>query len=376
MSRHRLAWLQALQDPAVVRGWSLDEWQDQLRLARRLRLLARLAAAVLDEPSVGAALPREVHDTLVGERRLSTARTTAMRWGLGWVSRALAGADYPRVLLKGAAYVMQGLPNAQGRMPSDIDILVPRHAIADAQARLLAQGWEEIAVDPHDHRYYHEWSHEVPPMRHGLHLMELDLHHNILPPVARDRVDAALLLGELRPLAQPPEAADGPWWTLSPEDQVLHCAVHLFNDSELRDRLRDLVDLDTLLRSHGVQPGFDERLIRRAQTLRLTDALVLGTSLCAEWLGTPCTASMKAWCQPRLRQPRLAVLRRLFAAVLYPTAADDEPGWPAEAAARALLLRHHWRRLPLPLLLRHVVHKWTKNTGPDPKGKGSATDPA
>jgi hypothetical protein len=231
------AWLPALRDPAVVLGWDLAQWEYVIRLSRRLRLLGRLAEGVA-AAGLLEQVPAQAARHLRAEMHVSRWRTAALRWVLERVDTALAQAPYPRVLLKGAAYLGQELPIAHGRLPSDADILVPLEHLADAQARLLRAGWAEAGMDDHDQRYYREWSHELPPMRHPLHALELDLHHNIVPPVARATVDAAPLLARLQPSIWPG------WQVLQPADQVLHSATHLFGDSEARDRLRDLVDLD------------------------------------------------------------------------------------------------------------------------------------
>ena len=57
----------------------------------------------------------------------------------------------------------QGLPIAAGRLPSDLDILVPRTALPAAQNSLAAAGWRTVDMDEHDRLYYEDWSHEVPP---------------------------------------------------------------------------------------------------------------------------------------------------------------------------------------------------------------------
>ena len=74
------------------------------------------------------------------------------------------------------------LPIAAGRLPSDLDILVPRAHLGEAQSRLRDIGWVEPALDEHDRRYYLQWSHELPPMQHAEYSVELDVHHHILPP--------------------------------------------------------------------------------------------------------------------------------------------------------------------------------------------------
>lgn len=349
-----LAWLKALQQPEATRTWTLAQWDHRVRLARRLRLLGRLAESVLGA-GLAERLPQPVVHALQAEARLARARCQALLWCRERAGEALIGLGAPLVLLKGAAYLAQRLPNAAGRLPSDLDILVPAQALPEARRRLLAAGWEEVALDAHDQRYYREWSHELPPMRHALHAIELDVHHNILPPVARDRVDAALLLQAARPVAH---ADAEPWWVLGPEDQVLHCAAHLLNDSEHRDRLRDLVDLQVLMAVHGAaEPDFGARLVARARQLRLHDALVLGAALVAEGLKAPLDPALQPVVQRAMVQRRLATLKRRFATVLAPRDPEAEPGLGVRLAETALLVRHHWRRMPLPLLVRHTWHK-------------------
>ncbi len=331
--------------------WSLGEWERTIRLARRLRLLARLAQALTDAGLLEQ-VPLQPRRLLLAEQRLSLARTTAMTWALKRVGDVLGDAAYPAVLLKGAAYIGQALRIAAGRMPSDVDILVPHSHLEDARARLVEAGWSETELDEHDRQYYREWSHEIPPMRHPVHAIELDLHHNILPPVARTRVDAGMLLQRLRPSHWPA------WQVLCPQDQVLHSAAHLFQDSEARDRVRDLVDLDGLLRHFGAEPGFWAELTSRAQALGLSEQLALACHFCTGWLGTPVPEeAARAIAALGPSAMRRAWLLPLLARILTPTEPDDMPALSQDLAATALLARYHYNRMPMRLLLPHLWHK-------------------
>ena len=346
-----MAWLQALRQPQLALEWPLSEWERVVRLSRRLRLLARLAESLMAAGLINQ-VPAPARRHLIAEQRLSRWRSAAMVWTLERVGTMLGDAPYPRVLLKGAAYIGQDLPIAAGRLPSDLDILVPQVHLAEAQARLTQAGWKTQDLDEHDRRYYYEWSHEVPPMHHPLLALELDLHHNILPPLARTHVDADALLGRLQPSKWPA------WQVLDQVDQVLHSAAHLFLDSEARDRLRDLVDLDGLFRHFGNRPGFWAQLPARAQELGLSEPLALACHFTTRWLGTPmpdaAVESMAAAGPPRLRQ---AWLFPLLEKILIPTEPDDSPSITQELAATVLLARYHRQRLPLRLLVPHLWHK-------------------
>ena len=347
----RLAWVAAIREPQLTVAWTLAEWEHVIRVARRLRLLARLAEG-LDASGLLAQVPVAPRRHLIAEQRVSHYRTAAMAWALERIMAALGEPDFPCVLLKGAAYLGQGLPIAAGRLPSDVDILVPQAELATVQARLQTEGWNEVTLDEHDQRYYREWSHEVPPMRHPLHPIELDLHHNILPPVARTRVDARLLLAHVRPSKWPG------WQVLQPVDQVLHSAAHLFLDSEARDRVRDLVDLDGLLRHFGHEAGFWDALLTRSRELSLNEPLALAAHFCVEWLGTPMPADIQARvgaCGPSA--VRRAWLLPVLSAVLTPTDPDERPPWKQTLAAAIFLARYHRGRMPMRILVPHLWHK-------------------
>jgi len=95
-------------------------------------------------------------------------------------------------------------------------------------------------------------------------LPDSDVHHAILPKTARLKPDSAKLLAASHRLA------GEPWLrVLAPVDMVLHAAAHLFLNEEFSNGLRDLVDLDSLLRHFGAEPGFWERLAARGRELDL-----------------------------------------------------------------------------------------------------------
>lgn len=346
-----LGWLPALREPQLALSWTICQWQHVVPMARRLRLLSRLAAH-LDAAGLIDQIPEAPRRHLIGEHRLSAWRVQAITWGMERIQRVLSDAPYPRVLLKGAAYLAQGLPIAGGRLPSDLDILVPQAHLNNALDRLQQDGWNAGDMSAPDLQYYREWSHEAPPMTHPLHRVELDLHHNILPPVARTTVDADLLLARLQPLQ------DTGWQVLHPVDQVLHSAAHLFLDSELQDRIRDLVDLDGLMRHFGRDLDFWKELPARAIQLGLAEPLALATHFTTGWLGTPVPAStlkaIEAIAPPAHRR---AWLLPILEAALWPRGPNDRQRLRQEAAALVVLTRYHYNRLPVRLLIPHLWRK-------------------
>ncbi len=352
MNDPRIAWTAAIREPELASAWTLAEWEFVVRLARRLRLLARLAES-LDQARLLERVPNVVRRHLVAERQVSRFRTAALVWALERIRSTLGPVPYPCVLLKGAAYAGQNLPIAHGRLPTDVDVLVPRSHLDSFQRALVADGWSEVALDAHDQRYYREYSHELPPMRHPLHAIELDVHHDILPPLARTRVDIGLMLERVEPSVWPG------WCVLQPTDQVLHSAAHLFFDSQARDRLRDLVDLDGLLRHFGQRdPGFFDELVARATQIGLAQPLALAVHFCARWLGTP----IQAGAMHQLQRHRPGGAQRWWlmptlAALLWPAHPDAPSPRSQRVAAALFLARYHASRLPLGLLVPHLMRK-------------------
>lgn len=347
----QLDWLQALRRPDAVLSWTLPQWERVVRLARRLRLLGQLAETLAANELLQS-VPTQARRHLIAEQRVSRWRVRAIAWTAERVTAMLGETSYPRVLLKGASYVAQGLPIALGRLPSDLDVMVPRSHVADALTRLEAGGWKQVELDEHDQRYYFEWSHEVPPLLHPLHEVELDLHHNILPPVARTTTNADALL------ARSQSCDWAGWKVLDPVDQVLHCAAHLFLDPDARERMRDLVDLDGMFRHFGGTPGFWAALPERSFALNLTEPLALACHFATAWLGTPVPEEAAEAISDAARRDRFQPLLRAFLhQVLMPVEPDQDPGFGQRVSALLLLSRYHRNRMPLRYLVPHLWHK-------------------
>ena len=147
---------------------------------------------------------------------------------------------------------------------------------------LTIHGWSTTHHNAYDQRYYRQWMHELPPLRHNTRATVLDVHHAILPLTARLKPSSAKLLAASRPLAGHDRLR-----VLCPADMVLHSATHLFHNEELSHGLRDLTDLDILLRHFGPEPGFWEELPRRAAELDLVRPLYYGLRFASHFLGTP-----------------------------------------------------------------------------------------
>lgn len=339
----------ALRSPAVVMAWSLPQWEALVRNARRTNLLPRVALAVA-ELGLLPRLPQAPRAHLEAARTLAQAQAEAVRREVAYIDRALAPMGVPLVLLKGAAYLLAGLPAARGRLFADIDILVPRAALANVEATLMLHGWQTNKTNPYDQRYYRRWMHELPPLKHNSRQTILDVHHAILPTTARLKPDSAKLLAAARLLKGEPRLR-----VLAPVDMVLHSATHLFCNEDVGNNLRDLVDVDSLLRTFTHERDFWPSLTSRALELDLTRPLYYALRYAVRIFGTAVPPAVLGAAESG-RPP--SIMRKLMDALFLRTLQADRADEGLASLARgSLYVRAHWLRMPPLLLARHLTVK-------------------
>ena len=342
--------LDVLRDPARMATLALRDWDLLLRQSAAAGLLPRIAMQA-DELGLNARVPDAVRPHLTAARTLANKQRQAVRWEARRLARALAKIDGPVLLLKGAAYAIADLPPAAGRLFGDIDILVPHPQLGQVEAALMLAGWHTQKQDDYDQRYYRRWMHELPPMTHIRRGTVLDVHHSLLPETARIRTQAAPILAAAQALADPP-GLNIPANT----DLVLHSACHLFHEGEWGHGLRDLVDLDALLRAFATEPTFWSTLLIRAKTLNLGRPLYYALDCCQRWLHTPIPPNVIADCPHRPPGWQRAIMRNLFDAGLG-SAHQSCHGRVPKLATFALYIRGHYLRMPWHLLLPHLLHQ-------------------
>jgi hypothetical protein len=343
--------LQALREPAAMASFDADTWDIVVRQAAGAGLLGRLAALAQRE-GIEARLPPAVWRHMRAFLTVAEQQRRAVLWELVQLTRSLAAVEGPVLLLKGAAYVAADLPPAPGRVFSDIDIMVRRSSLDATEAALMLDGWNSASHDDYDQRYYRRWMHELPPMMHIRRQTVLDVHHTILPETARIRTRPEAIIDAARRLADFPR-----FCVPCDADLVLHGATHLFHEGEWQQGLRNLADLDALLRSFGSRPGFWDELLARASTLNLGRPLFYGLRYARRFLATPIPPHVEARCPGRPPRIMLAGMDALFRGGF--ACAHHSSRTPfAVLASAALYLRSHWLRMPMRLLLPHLAYKF------------------
>ncbi|HEX5183680.1 MAG TPA: nucleotidyltransferase family protein [Allosphingosinicella sp.] len=327
-----LTLVRLLADPAGA--GAVADWTSLLAAARAESLLGTLAHR-LD----GQKLPPKVDAILAAARADAAQARTQALWEAEMARRALAPLGLPAVLLKGTAYAAAGLSPAAGRSIGDLDILVPRAGLPEVERVLLAYGWEWVKDDSYDDLYYRRWMHELPPLIHKERDRMIDVHHTILPLTARRTPDAEALIAARRPLG------DGALSILAPADMVIHAAAHLFADGDLAGGLRNLWDIDRLLRDFAAEPDFWQQLRERAERHQMLSPVLRAGRIANDLYGTPVPDGWRVWDSA---DP-------LFKARLL---ARDSWGRATRPALRlGFYVRSHALRMPPLMLARHL---WTK----------------
>lgn len=333
-------------------------WETLLAQSRSTLLTARLALWLQHKgwwPDVPEAARQHLANALVR----TTRQHRQTQWEVDRIADALQLLPGPVVLLKGAAYVVAGLPPAPGRLFTDIDLMVPQAQLPEAEGLLLAAGWVPEPLDPYDVRYYRQWMHELPPLRHVWRHSWIDLHHTIAPPTSQYRVQGARLLERVVPVA-----AGSRLHVLCPEDMVLHSCVHLMSEGDFAHGLRDLLDLNDLIAHHDKAADFWPRLHQRAGELGLVQPLAHVARQLQRLFGMPVPAAVAQALQDSLHGvlSRQLMPRLLDLALQPPHPSCDNR---RVAVARGLLyVRSHALRMPWYQIVPHLLRKgWRRLLG-------------
>jgi len=339
-----------LRDITLVKRLSLNEWDLLIRQARSTGLTARLYYFIKKNELVEF-IPAIVLKHFISEWMYFTKLYQSVGWELSELVRALDKKNLSVLLMKGTAYVALELEASKGRIFSDIDLLFPHDSIDLAESALMNAGWMGTHHNEYDRNYYRQWMHEIPPLRHVQRQSVLDVHHNILPPTAKIKVNAEKLLENII------EVNGENIFCLSPEDLVLHSVTHLFHEGDFVHGLRDISDLDLLLKEFSVQKTFWTKLTERVTELNLGRPLYYGLRYSSFFLKTSIPDSVI--CSVNRFAPNALMLRVMdfvFLRALMPDHPSCDVRWTG-LARWLLYIRSHWLRMPMYLLVPHLLRK-------------------
>jgi hypothetical protein len=137
---------------------------------------------------------------------------------------------------------------------------------------------------------------------------------------------------------------------------VLHSAAHAFQDGDLTRGLRDLIDIDDLLRHFSQKRNFWDELVSRAEELDLSRPLYYALRYSNLYLQTPIPprifARSKIW---RPAWPAPSLMDTLVHHVI--TAGAWRKDSVFRLSQQLLYIRSYWLRMPPYLLIPHLLRK-------------------
>ncbi|MEP2103027.1 MAG: nucleotidyltransferase family protein [Parasphingorhabdus sp.] len=328
----------ALREPGSSRSLDGRGWTELISIARAESLIGSLAHR-LD----GIAVPEQVKPILKDAIQATDLARLQALWEADCAGRGLASLNCKTVLMKGTAYVAANLDAGIGRSIGDLDIMVARDQLPATEEALLDAGWEWVKPDPYDDQYYRDHMHELPPLIHRERDRMIDVHHTTLPLTAGPTPNAQAMLDASVKL-------DSGLYVMAPADMLLHSVAHLFADGDLAGGLRNLWDIDRLVRQFSeADELFWTELGARAKLHQLVPHLARALRLAAGLYGTP----VHKYHAGRTKLADYLYVRRLLA----------RDGWGREIrkfTRQAFYIRSHWLRMPPLMLARHLWTKWRK----------------
>lgn len=337
-------------DPRQALNLNLSQWDLLIRQARSANVLARLRY-LFDSVGILNQIPAQPYAHIQSTQIYAERFYISLNWEVTCIQEALKAVNVPLVLLKGSAYFIAGNKASNGRVFSDVDILVPEDKLLEVEIALIKAGWMTNTIDPYDQKYYRQWMHEIPPLRHLKRQTSIDVHHNILPKTTRFCPDANKLL------ANAIKIAEKNVWVLAPEDRVLHSATHLFHEGEFAQGFRDLSDLDLLLKEFSAQENFWIKLLQRADELNQQIPLYYALRYTHLILQTPVPKSVFiASEQQSPNRVNTRLMDMLFFRALMPEHESCNDRWTG-LARWLLFVRSHWLKMPVYLVVPHLLRK-------------------
>lgn len=336
------------QQPEQALQYSDLQWQSIILVLRHQQLLPRYAKRILSigifEQISTYARHHFTNGLILAERQRQQIVFEAMKLSSNIRKRS----DYA-VYLKGAAYVLADHPVGDGRICSDIDILVDKSALQSIEQDLCFEGWFTEDINDYDDKYYRQWAHEIPPLQHHLRGTVIDVHHNIVPLVSGKAPDVGILITQIM-------ETESQHQVLSPAAMTLHSAVHLFFNEDFKNGFRDLLDLHILM-GEGSE-HYWKALLSLASESGFEWELFLACRYAQRCWNTPIPSDVNK--ELSLKFPAdYKISDFIFERVLLPQHPLCSPDY-SDLAVFLAWCRGHRKKMPMHLLLYHFSVKGSR----------------
>jgi len=239
----------------------------------------------LADSAPGVEVPAHLLERLRAVYLATATRNAILFRQTSQLVKQLQQRDIPVILLKGMHLARFVYPEPGLRSMHDVDLLVPRHRLADAEQLFVAQGFGPLPRPDLASRV--AWGHHLAKLeKAGAPVVEL--HWTIERPTSPFRLDLDGLWQRSRSAV-----LDGaPVRLLCPEDLLLHLSLHLsYHHRFERAALKGLVDIAAVVAAHGTEMDW-EALARRATAWGSAGYLYTSLRLAQRMLSAPIPAPL------------------------------------------------------------------------------------
>jgi hypothetical protein len=285
------------------------QWEPLVTLAARERAIAPLARRL---HALGAStVPSAVMDRLDRLALVSDFQLSTLHDRLARVLTLLASRNIEAVLLKGAGLAYSAYKRPTARPMGDVDLLVPPDRAHEAWQLMTTDGWvrrSDIAPE----RNYDE-HHHLAPLEDAQGLqMGLELHIALFTRQAPFNLPPTQIWESARPIRVGSASALVP----SPEDQLLHAALHFAWTHEMMfGAWRTMRDVERLTSSGELRW---DTFVAKAQAARGATCCYWTLRLARELVGATVPDAVLATLAPPLPARVLRSLMAYFAVHALP----------------------------------------------------------
>ncbi|MDU0356336.1 nucleotidyltransferase family protein [Paraglaciecola aquimarina] len=332
--------------PELSLSLTKKQWQQLILILRNQQLLARYSA-LFKQAGLFDSIPKQTQRHFLNADVLANNHKKQVLFEALELKHEVEGRQQYLIFLKGAGYSLSNSSIGQTRIYNDIDILTDKKSIDGIEKKLTLYGWQSEELTEHDEKYYRKWAHEIPPLRHGIRGTVVDIHHNIVPIISGRHIDADQF-------AKHSVITKDGFQILSYAAMTMHSLIHLFFNEDVKKGYRDLIDIHTLMTDHSDDEYWEE-LINLARESGFELELFLACRYSEKFFATKIPAKVTKHIAVN-RPWNMKYLDFIYKRVLKPNHPICRPNMFG-LATFLILLRGHFQKMPLHILIFHLTTK-------------------
>ncbi|WP_051275645.1 nucleotidyltransferase family protein [Aestuariibacter salexigens] len=335
-----------LKKPTECHALSLEEWAKLILVLRETKLLASFGFRA-EHQGCFSSFPKYAQKHIKSAMVYADRQKQQIKYEAIKLEETFGAQSIPFCLMKGAAYVVKNERCSEGRLVSDIDVLVRKEDLIASERALKLAMWQTKKLDDYDEKYYREWAHELPPFFHPLRGTVLDVHHNLFMAISDKAPNIDEFLEHSEKVSENGSVFNSP-------EMIMHSCIHLFANEDMCSASRDLFDLFLLTNELDEKQWL--RLIELANITGFTLELYCLLTCLVKYFDVELVGAafyFVSECKHKNRYRFWSVVYARAVLPIHPLVTK-----PADDVARFVVFcRGHLLKMPLSLLIKHLAVK-------------------